>query len=227
MWASIFFAVCCANLAGSVISEECSRYHYEAQTLERVIRAESGLKALKTHVTIIEEKTGNVNENNAKLSKLAEKVDLLQHNMAGLLKNVSSIQEEKTSSMRQLCQTNETCSDVENSECKWMTCKCKPGLSYHHETKTCLTDCGDHGYGNTFQVELDTTIKGFNDKSITSISLEDCVQRCTMEQRFVCKTVEYGKANKLCQLSRETLYTKAKFYEKANWQYIIYTRDCN
>ncbi|XP_060596687.1 uncharacterized protein LOC132750693 [Ruditapes philippinarum] len=153
-------------------------------------------------------------------------MDLLQHNMNSLIKNVSCIQEEKllkkTSLMRQFCQTNKTCSDVENSECKWMTCKCKPGLSYHHDMRTCLTYCGDHGYGNTYQVEIDAAITDFNDKRITSISLEDCVQRCTMEQRFVCKTVEYEKANKVCQLSRETLYTKAKFYEKANKDYIIY-----
>ena len=45
----------------------------------------------------------------------------------------------KHDSMRQFCTANETCSDVvENSECKWMTCKCKPGLSYHHATRKCL-----------------------------------------------------------------------------------------
>jgi hypothetical protein len=31
------------------------------------------------------------------------------------------------------------CSDVENAECKRLACKCKPGLSYHHATRKCLS----------------------------------------------------------------------------------------
>ncbi|XP_060596690.1 uncharacterized protein LOC132750695 [Ruditapes philippinarum] len=137
---------------------QCSRYHYEAQTLERIIRAEIDLVAVKNIVTNIEEKTEKVkNEKNDELSRLAEKMDILQKKMNNLVRNISETKVAKegstTSSMWKFCTScKTTCSDVENSECKWMACKCKPGLSYHHATRKCLPDCGDFGYGNTYQV---------------------------------------------------------------------------
>ncbi|XP_060575737.1 uncharacterized protein LOC132733132 isoform X2 [Ruditapes philippinarum] len=181
--------------SGALIEEQqCSRYHYEAQTLERIIKAEINQVAVQNEVTILKKTVEQEAEERKKdQSKFADKVDVLQQEFDNFVRNISSIQEKKnlptSSSMRQFCQTNETCSDVKNSECKWMSCKCKPGMSYHHDTKTCLSDCGDYGYGNTYQVEIDAFLYGFNTKTI-----EDCVRRCTTEQTFVCRTADYHKA---------------------------------
>jgi hypothetical protein len=59
--------------------------------LERIIRAEIDLVAVKNIVTNIEEKTEKVkNENNDELSRLAEKMDILQDKMNNLVRNVST-----------------------------------------------------------------------------------------------------------------------------------------
>ncbi|XP_060566365.1 uncharacterized protein LOC132725285 [Ruditapes philippinarum] len=129
------------------------------------------------------------------------------------------------SSMRQFCQTNETCSDVENSECKWMSCKCKPGLSYHHDTKTCLSDCGDKGFGDTYQIEYNTYLNGFSTKTFKRVSAEECIQLCTVNTDFVCRTAEYWKSEGTCYLSWETLRSNPEVH-KAHKDYVLYTRDC-
>ncbi|XP_060575740.1 uncharacterized protein LOC132733152 [Ruditapes philippinarum] len=218
--------------SGALIEEQqCSRYHYEAQTLERIIKAEINLVSVQSEVTVIKKTVEQEAEERKKdHSKFANKVDMLQQEFDNFVKKVSSLQEEKilpaSSSMRQFCQTNETCSDVKNSECKWMSCKCKPGMSYHHDTKTCLSDCGDYGYGNTYQVEMYALLDYFNTKTLRTISLEDCVQNCTTEKSFVCRTAEYYKTSKTCHLSWETLHTNSDKHFVNN-NYVTYTRDCN
>ncbi|XP_060571541.1 uncharacterized protein LOC132729734 [Ruditapes philippinarum] len=227
---SFFYTGCFAS--GALIEEQqCSRYHYEAQTLERIIKAEINLVSVQSEVTVLKKAVEQEAEERKKdQSKFADKVDVLQQEFDNFVKNVSSIQEETilptSSSMRQFCQTNDTCSDVRNSECKWMSCKCKPGMSYHHETKTCLSDCGDYGYGNTYQVEMDALLSGFSTKTLKAISLEDCVQNCTLEKGFVCRTAEYYKSSRICYLSWETLHTNSDKHSK-NKDYATYTRDCN
>ena len=50
-----------------------------------------------------------------------------------------------------------------------------------------LSDCGDFGYGNTYQVEIDAYLNGFATKSLSSVSAEECVKLCTVHTDFLCR----------------------------------------
>lgn len=193
-------------LLGLVSCEEqaCSRYHYEAQTLERIISSEFKWKAIEESV-----------------EQLKKELETLHKNDATSRKSLDS--------MRSFCTADYNCSDVSGSECKWLTCKCKPGLSYHKASRNCLADCGQHGYGTTYQEERGAALKGLNNLIQTQVSLEECILLCSKESSFICRSVEYNSGTRSCHLSVETLYTKSdERYKLApdGWDY-FYTRDCN
>ncbi|XP_045192193.1 uncharacterized protein LOC123548746 [Mercenaria mercenaria] len=224
------FGMVCKVAIGD--EQHCSKYHYEAQTLERIIRAEISLETVKNDIQHIKEGMEKVKMKTVEhKSELEEKLELMQHTIENVMINITKTNDKEglttESSMRQFCTTNTTCSDVEDSECKWMMCKCKPGLSYHHGTRKCLSDCGDYGYGNTYQVEIDALLYGFATKTFNSISLKDCIQKCTTEGSIICRSAEYNKNSQICYLSWETLHTNPSDHRKDRREYVIYTRDCN
>jgi hypothetical protein len=83
----VFFGifVICA-LFGNVLGEEqqCSRYHYEAQTLERVIKAEFTIAELKNKIDVYQSKITDDH------SKLEQRVELIQKAMNKVIENVSN-----------------------------------------------------------------------------------------------------------------------------------------
>ncbi|XP_060570731.1 uncharacterized protein LOC132729015 [Ruditapes philippinarum] len=218
------FVICA--LLGNVFGEkqQCSRYHYEAQTLERIIKAEFTIAELKNKIDVHQSK--NTDDH----SKLEQRVELIQKAMNKVVENITEIKVEKqsveVSSMRQYCTSDDMCSDVENAECKRLACKCKPGLSYHHATRKCLSDCGDSRYGSTYQVEVNTYLSGFNTNSIKPVTIEECVNNCTNIKKIICRTAEYEASSKDCRISFETLHTnpEAIGYDS---NYVLHTRDCN
>ncbi|XP_060605859.1 uncharacterized protein LOC132758303 isoform X1 [Ruditapes philippinarum] len=223
----VFFGifVICA-LFGNVLGEEqqCSRYHYEAQTLERIIKAEFTIAELKNKIDVYQSKITDDH------SKLEQRVELIQKAMNKVIENITEIKVEKqtveVSSMRQYCTSDDMCSDVENAECKRLTCKCKPGLSYHHATRKCLSDCGDFRYGSTYQVEVKTYLSGFNLNSIKTVTIEECVNNCTVSKEIICRTAEYYTAGQVCNLSFETLHTNPEAIG-SSCSHDVFTRDCN
>lgn len=97
--------------------------------------------------------------------------------------------------------------------------------------KHCISviDCGQHGYGTTYQEERGAALKGLNNLIQTQVSLEECILLCSKESSFICRSVEYNSGTRSCHLSVETLYTKSdERYKLApdGWDY-FYTRDCN
>ncbi|XP_053402042.1 uncharacterized protein LOC128545974 [Mercenaria mercenaria] len=224
------FGMVCKVAIGD--EQHCSKYHYEAQTLERIIRAEISLETVKNDIQHMKEAMEKDKMKTVEhKSELEEKLELMQHTIENVMINISKTNDKEwpttESSMRQFCTTNTKCSDVEDSECKWMACKCKPGLSYHHGTRKCLSDCGDYGYGNTYQVEMDAYLNGSGTNKFTSISLKDCIQKCATETSIVCRSVEYWKDSQTCFLSWETLHTNPSSHKKDHRNSVIYTRDCN
>ena len=62
------------------------------------------------------------------------------------------------------------CSDVENAECKWATCKCKPGLSYHNATRKCLPGIISKFYDHLFHLSKKCSINRKNVAMIVTIT---------------------------------------------------------
>lgn len=211
-------------------SEEptCTRYHYESQILERIIKAEIAWDTTGRNAEQLTEEMAELKRKYQRDVHASQvEIESLKDDFRELRKNLT--QPPKPDSMRSFCLSDADCSDFASSECKRLTCKCKPGLSYHKATRQCLPDCGDFGYGDTYQEERGAAIKGLNNKIISSVSVVECVRACTSETTFICRSIEYNSGNQDCQLTVETLYTSSQHvYDipPPGWDF-FFTRNCN
>ncbi|XP_060566363.1 sushi, von Willebrand factor type A, EGF and pentraxin domain-containing protein 1-like isoform X2 [Ruditapes philippinarum] len=133
----------------------CSKYHYETQTLERIIKAEISINGFKNDFHQIKHGIEAEKSNAEAISKLEEKFQQMQQSLQTFTENMTAIKEKHDSlttrhdTIRQVCIPSKTYSNVEDSE--QMTSKCQAGLMYVHDSKKCTPDIG-----STFQLEFPT-----------------------------------------------------------------------
>jgi len=81
--------------------------------------------------------------------------------------------------------------------------------AYSHYQRTDLTPTSGGNNTATFKLFANTAIAGQNDASFSNVSEQECQSKCASHTDFVCKSVDYTKSSRKCDLSKSTLSDSA------------------
>ncbi len=77
-----------------------------------------------------------------------------------------------------------------------------PGNPYDHYTKkTFLAAHAMSATTNRYKLTPNAAISGYNDRKLINVNPEDCVIACDTERNFACKSFDYYKKERACDLS--------------------------
>ena len=81
--------------------------------------------------------------------------------------------------------------------------------AYNHYQRTDIEQPNTIQNTNVFKLFANTAIAGQNDASFSNVSEQECQAKCTSHTEFLCKSVDYTKSTRKCDLSKSTLSDSA------------------
>ncbi|KAH3702613.1 hypothetical protein DPMN_077637 [Dreissena polymorpha] len=110
------------------------------------------------------------------------------------------------------------------SECRDGKCQCKTGISFSPRQRACLDRCPE--YGVTYQIVPEHIIRGFNRLTLNDTTLTKCMERCSTERSFVCRSFDFFPRWEQCYLSADVMKDVGDDAWENNPEGNHYQRDC-
>ena len=67
--------------------------------------------------------------------------------------------------------------------------------------------------GAKYSDPVKACVYGYNDKTLSDVSLEECKEKCATES-FGCKSLEYRESSQYCWLSKDTKKSQPSSYQQ-------------
>lgn len=83
---------------------------------------------------------------------------------------------------------------------------------------------GHYGQQDIYAKTSNAAIRGSNQKTLKNVTVDQCKTACSSETSFVCKSFDYTKAAKVCDLSKDSRDTKKLKTDYANNSHDHYSR---
>ncbi|XP_046563129.1 uncharacterized protein LOC124272002 [Haliotis rubra] len=102
------------------------------------------------------------------------------------------------------CLNNADCY-VASSVCVNSECMCDPGLAFSPQQKACVSTCTD--YGAHYTIIRGYFIEANNMATYNGVTEQQCMNHCTAQTTFVCRTADRQADDGRCDLTNQTLLT--------------------